>query len=190
MRTGLAGLLAHAAECDVIGQVASGADLSQALEIYQPDVILWDLGWTPDDIPLDLGLEPSDPPIIALLSDDSDISPAWAGMVRGLLYRTVTPSRLVTAMQAVIQGMVVLEPEFSPQLPSETPPPLLEPLTPRELDVLRHLAEGLSNKAIARRLTISDHTVKFHVNAILNKLNAQSRTEAVVRATQLGLILL
>ncbi|MBI1880571.1 MAG: response regulator transcription factor, partial [Chloroflexi bacterium] len=63
-------------------------------------------------------------------------------------------------------------------------------LTPRELEVLQLLAEGLPNKAIARRLDISDHTVKFHVNAILSKLSAQSRTDAVVRATRLGLILL
>jgi DNA-binding NarL/FixJ family response regulator len=58
------------------------------------------------------------------------------------------------------------------------------------LEVLQLLAEGLPNKAIARRLDISDHTVKFHVNAILSKLGAQSRTDAVVRATRLGLILL
>jgi DNA-binding NarL/FixJ family response regulator len=58
------------------------------------------------------------------------------------------------------------------------------------LEVLQLLAEGLANKAIAHRLDISDHTVKFHVNAILSKFGAQSRTEAVVRATRLGLILL
>jgi DNA-binding NarL/FixJ family response regulator len=58
------------------------------------------------------------------------------------------------------------------------------------LEVLQLLAEGLPNKAIARQLNISDHTVKFHVNAIMSKLNAQSRTEAVVQATRLGLILL
>jgi DNA-binding NarL/FixJ family response regulator len=66
----------------------------------------------------------------------------------------------------------------------------LEPLSPRELDVLRGLAEGLANKQLARSLGISEHTVKFHINAILGKLRAQSRTEAVVRATRAGLILL
>lgn len=64
----------------------------------------------------------------------------------------------------------------------------LEELTPRELDVLRCLAEGLPNKEIARQLAISEHTVKFHVNAILRNLGAQGRTEAVVRATVPGLI--
>jgi DNA-binding NarL/FixJ family response regulator len=66
----------------------------------------------------------------------------------------------------------------------------IEHLSARELDVLRGMAEGLSNKQIARALGISEHTVKFHINAILGKLDAQSRTEAVVRATRAGLILL
>ena len=63
-------------------------------------------------------------------------------------------------------------------------------MTPRELEVLQLLAEGLANKAIALQLDISEHTVKYHVNAIMSKLNAQSRTEAVVRAARLGLIAL
>jgi DNA-binding NarL/FixJ family response regulator len=71
--------------------------------------------------------------------------------------------------------------------PAEAP---AEALTPRELEVLQLLAEGLPNKTIARQLSISEHTVKFHLNAIMSKLGAQSRTEAVVRATRLGLIIL
>jgi DNA-binding NarL/FixJ family response regulator len=67
---------------------------------------------------------------------------------------------------------------------------MAEELTPRELEVLQQLAEGLANKAIAQRLGISEHTVKFHVNAIMGKLGVQSRTAAVVRATRLGLVVL
>jgi len=66
----------------------------------------------------------------------------------------------------------------------------IEDLTPRELEVLQHLAEGLTNKAIAQRLAVSEHTIKFHVNALMSKLGAQSRTEAVVLATRQGLITL
>ena len=73
--------------------------------------------------------------------------------------------------------------------PPDSLPPGQE-LTPRELEVLQLLAEGLANKAIALQLDISEHTVKFHVNAILAKLGVQSRTQAVVRATRLGLIIL
>ena len=67
---------------------------------------------------------------------------------------------------------------------------MLSPLTAREQEVLQHLARGLTNRAIALELGITQHTVKFHVNAIMGKLEAQSRTEAVVRATRLGLIAL
>jgi two-component system, NarL family, nitrate/nitrite response regulator NarL len=70
------------------------------------------------------------------------------------------------------------------------PPVLLDPLTPRELEVLRLLSEGLSNKLIAARLGVSEHTAKFHLNAILGKLGAQSRTEAIVQAARLGLVAL
>jgi two-component system nitrate/nitrite response regulator NarL len=83
----------------------------------------------------------------------------------------------------VLAGAVLAVPEPLPGLP-------VEDLTPRELEVLQLLAEGLPNKAIGLRLSISEHTVKFHVNAILGKLGAQSRTDAVVRATRLGLIIL
>ena len=69
-------------------------------------------------------------------------------------------------------------------------PALVEPLTPREMEVLQLLAQGLANKAIAERLGISDHTAKFHVNAILGKLDAESRTEAIVQAVRLGLVIL
>jgi DNA-binding NarL/FixJ family response regulator len=96
-------------------------------------------------------------------------------------------------MMAAAQDLVVLDPSLpAPVLSTRDPssPMLVEELTPRELEVLDLLAEGLSNKAIAHRLGISDHTVKFHVNAVMGKLGAQSRTEAVVRATRLGLILL
>ena len=92
------------------------------------------------------------------------------------------------------QGLVVVDPELARALPvnrlAEEDALVVEPLTPRELDVLQLLAEGAANKEIARRLEISEHTVKYHVNAILGKLSAQSRTEAVVRATRAGLIML
>ena len=79
-----------------------------------------------------------------------------------------------------------------PALSGEGPDDLTlkEDLTPREMDVLKRLAEGLSNRAIAQELNISEHTVKFHVTSIMGKLEAQSRTDAVVRATRLGLIFL
>jgi DNA-binding NarL/FixJ family response regulator len=109
----------------------------------------------------------------------------------GLLLRDSTPDQLYAALNAAILGLFVFDPVLA-RLPAadSLPEPLAEALTPREMEVLQLLAEGLANKMIAQQLGISDHTVKFHVNAILSKLNAQSRTEAVVRATRLGLIIL
>ena len=91
-------------------------------------------------------------------------------------------------------GLVVLDPDFVSQFSvvadSGGRDDIEESLTPRELEVLRLLAEGKTNKAIAQELAVSSHTVKFHVTSLMGKLNAQSRTEAVVRATRLGLIAL
>jgi len=80
------------------------------------------------------------------------------------------------------------EAALRPPLP--TPPSLVEPLTPREMEVLQLVAAGLTNRRIGERLGISEHTAKFHVNAILGKLGAQSRGEAVAQAARLGLVLL
>ena len=193
-RTGLAMLLADQPGCLVAGQIGRDSELLPALETYRPDLLLWDLGWEPDPTLPDVAeLGDLQLPLVALVPDGACAPDAWDAGLRNLLWRDIGPDRLAAALQAVAQELVVVEPEFLPLLqPDHSPdlPPLPEPLTPREREVLQLLAEGLSNKAIARRLEISDHTVKFHVNAIMGKLAAQSRTEAVVRATRLGLLLL
>ncbi|MBX3012384.1 MAG: response regulator transcription factor [Caldilineaceae bacterium] len=111
-----------------------------------------------------------------------------------MLLRASEQPVLAAALYAVAAGLTVLDEALTtallannPPFPESTPN---EPLTPREQEVLDGLAQGLSNKLIARQLNISEHTVKFHVNAILGKLGAQSRTDAVVRATRAGLLLL
>jgi DNA-binding NarL/FixJ family response regulator len=109
------------------------------------------------------------------------------------LRRDVDAATLALALPAVVQGLVVSDAALVSGLLAARQSPLMsaaEALTPREQEVLQLLAEGLPNKTIADRLHISEHTVKFHVNAILSKLGAQSRSEAVVRATRLGLLLL
>ncbi len=193
-RAGLGMLLTDLPDCTVVGQVAGQVDLLSELDIYRPDVLIWDLGWNPALALARLtDLKAAKVPVVALLPDESEAAGVWGTGALGLLFRTVTPDKLLAALQAVAQGLAVLEPELvAPLLPhtSPEPPPLVEALTPRESEVLHLLAEGLPNKAIARRLEISDHTVKFHVNAIMGKLGVLSRTEAVVRATRLRLILL
>ncbi len=99
--------------------------------------------------------------------------------------------RLAQALIAVAHGLIAVDPALAHRLivPRErTDSGPSDPLTGRELEVLGWLAKGLPNKVIAQKLTISESTVKFHVNAIMSKLGAQSRTDAVVRATRFGLI--
>lgn len=194
-RAGLAALLARASSCEIVGQLASAEELIAAFTTYLPDAALWDLGWQAEAALERLAeLADSSPPIVVLLADDAWATTAWTAGARGLLRRTATVEAMAASLEAVAQGLVVLDPGLATALFSAPPPtptaPPLEAITPREREVLQLLAEGLPNKAIAQRLSISEHTVKYHVNALLGKLNAQSRTEAVVRATRLGLILL
>ena len=116
--------------------------------------------------------------------------------VRGILPADLTPEQLISAASAVAKGLIVLQPGELALAPTSTRTAngdissILEPLTPREKEVLQMLAGGLGNKHIAVRLKISEHTAKFHVASILGKLGASSRTEAVSLGLRRGLILL
>jgi two-component system, NarL family, nitrate/nitrite response regulator NarL len=194
-RAGLSVLLAGNAQSNVVGQTAPRAGLVTEVQTYQPDALLWDLGWNPTtNLEVLADLTEAGPPVLALLAEETSAAAVWATGVQALLLREAPADLLVTALVTSARGLIVLDPAFTSVLSRPAnlipPEPFVEALTTRELEVLRGLAEGLSNKLIARNLAISEHTVKFHVNAILGKLGAQSRTEAVVRATRAGLILL
>jgi DNA-binding NarL/FixJ family response regulator len=112
----------------------------------------------------------------------------------GVLLNDRDSHALLLALKTVAGGLVALDPVLLsagllPVQPLDSALPT-DDLTPREDDVLQLLAQGLTNKAIAHRLGITDHTVKFHVTAIISKFQAQSRTDAVVRATRAGLVIL
>ena len=192
-RAGLTALLGQRPGCDLVGQVAGDASLSADLKVYRPDVVVWDLGWSPSLELENLAALPDDGiPVLALVADATQAGEAWSAGARGVLLRETDAETLLTALSAVVRGLAVFDPDSIGALPfvrSSALSPASD-LTPRELETLKLLAEGLPNKAIASRLGISEHTVKFHVNSILGKLGAQSRTEAVTRATRLGLILL
>ncbi len=193
-RAGLATLLSDQPGCYVVGQVDQGDDKPASLELYRPDVLVWDLGWDAGQALQRMAELPGgSPPVAALLPEATYAAEAWTAGARGLFLRDIPATELSGGLQAVTRGLVALDSRLAaallPARASITPAPL-EELTPRELEVLHILAEGLPNKAIAQRMEISEHTVKFHVNTILSKLGAQSRTEAVTRATRLGLILL
>ena len=133
---------------------------------------------------------------VVVLADIPDAPLLWAalrGNIRGVLSPEASPEEIVAAVSSAAAGLITLQPaavelfSHNSRAVSEN---LDDPLTPRELEVLAMLAEGLSNKLLAYRLGISEHTVKFHVTSILNKLQAGSRTDAVMQGIRRGLIMM
>ncbi len=191
VRAGLAALLAGQHGCLVAGQLAGDGDLLAELDVYRPDVVIWDMGWESGLAPERLAdLSEEGLPVVALLADDDQAADLWTAGARGVLRRDANTERLLAAITAAARGLAVVDPALASALPFARPTLPVEDLTAREIDVLRLMVEGLPNKTIAQRLDISEHTVKFHINAILGKLHAQSRTEAVVHAIRRGLIAL
>ena len=197
-RAGLAALL-EARGFSVVGQ-SDGGDLERAVSEGGADALIVDLGWQSENLRQGLAEWIGDIPVLALVADD-ETEESLLALVGALaaypgyaiLPRESDPDAFASALYAIDFGLIVLDPglRLLPVAPMDLQ--LMAeaiPLTPRENQVLQLLAQGMTNKAIARDLGITDHTIKFHVNAIMGKLGAQSRTEAVVRATQLGMLAL
>jgi two-component system, NarL family, response regulator YdfI len=188
-RAGLESLLRNSAGViEVVGSAASWSEYAGE----DPDVILAD--WENGD---ELSSEISDgapESVLLVIADDpglSGVADALRSGVRAVLSRHSSASQIVAAIEAAAAGFVVLQPgDLDGLLINPQPASLAEPLTPREVEVLAMLAEGQSNKSIAHRLGISEHTVKFHVTSIMGKLSAGSRTEAVTQGIRQGLIML
>ncbi len=196
VRSSLALLLENTAECEVISLSGPLLVLSGDTEEQDPapdaDLVLWDMGWESGQLE-GFDFWELEQPVISLVANEDQAVEAWGAGARAILSRECAAVELLAALTAVAQGLVVFDPvRTSALLPS--PPRFADDLpaapTARELEVLQLLAEGMTNRAIAHMLDISEHTVKFHVNAILTKFDAQSRTEAVVTATRLGFIVL
>lgn len=188
VRAGLETLVAGDPAVEVAG---SFADLS-SVEALRPDVVLAALPVEELAPPAD-GVAPS----IVLLS--ADAQPAWSSEVlrlgvRAMLSRDAAPAEVLAAVEAASAGLAVVDPHDLEALLSASNPTAASAestvLTPRELEVLRLMAEGAANKNIAWKLGISEHTVKFHVASILAKLNASTRTEAVAIGIRKGMILI
>jgi len=170
-------------------------------ENLQPDVVLLDLE-SPVDEAMSQAIESGSMvrnSALVILIDDPDFSVANAlhSGVRAVIPRAATAEEIFAAIQASVAGLVVLHPDALHSVLSPMPSgdqPELDPadqiLSPREIEVLRMIAEGLGNKEIASKLGISDHTVKFHISSIFAKLGASSRTEAVTIGIRNGLIML
>jgi NarL family two-component system response regulator YdfI len=188
-RAGLESLLRNSA--GVIEVVGSGASWSE-YSGEDPDVILveWENG---DELSSEISDGAPEAALVVMADDPGlpGIAEALRSGVRAVLSRHSSASQIVAAIEAAAAGFVVLQPgDLDGLLINPQPASLAEPLTPREVEVLGMLAEGQSNKSIAHRLGISEHTVKFHVTSIMGKLNAGSRTEAVTQGIRQGLIML
>lgn len=188
VRAGLEALVASHAGIELAGAYP---DLG-TLEALRPDVVLA-AGSLEDLAPPGDGYAPA----IVLMTNERH--PAWTQDamrlgVRAVLSRDASAAEILAAVEAAASGMAVIDPrELEVLLVANAPAPAsseTHTLTARELEVLRMMAEGAANKAIAWKLGISDHTVKFHVASILGKLNAGTRTEAVTIGVRKGLILL
>jgi len=200
-RVGLEGLLTSRG-IEVIASVGSGQDCLRLVGDLKPDIILLDMRMPGIN---GLGvlelLRKHDPqlPVVMLTTstDEGDLLESLRQGAQGYLLKDMEPDELVLALRDIVSGKTVVAPDLAPILAkavqggatSEKAEPEASPfseLTPRETEILGLLAEGQSNKAIARNLGISDGTVKLHVKAILRKLDVHSRVEAAVMAVEQG----
>lgn len=174
-------------------EAAASDDVRELAQQQGANVIVWDLGPGTPDLQ-DAALGDFGVPVIALSSPEGNAMDLLAAGASAVLRRDTAPDALRSAMKTVQFGLRVVEPSLlevdAPRREEPRDVGGVDALTPRERDVLDLMATGLSNKQIAARLQISSHTAKFHIGAILAKLGAATRTEAVVRAVQRGLVLL
>jgi DNA-binding NarL/FixJ family response regulator len=199
-REALATLLEVRAEIEVVGEAADGEQALRQAVATRPDVVLMDLRMPVlDGIAATRRLREDHPGVrvLALTTFDGDeevFAALRAGAV-GYLLKDVSGDRLVEAVLAAARGESVLQPSVAArvvarvaEMPEPAVEPIATPLSDRELEVLRHLAEGRSNREIAAALFLTEGTVKNHVTSVLSKLGVRDRTQAALRAHRLGLL--
>lgn len=195
-RAGLEAMIKGTPSLKLVGSLQGWRTLAQRAAELRPDAAIVDLepespGFPPAN--LQNGL-----PIVALADG---VVAAWTAHalrsgIKAILPRDAGMEEILPAIQAAYAGLVLLDPQVIEDLaakvriPSPQPVTAGDELTPREIQVLGMLAEGLGNRQIAEQLGISDHTVKFHISSIFDKLRASSRTEAVTLGIRMGLVLL
>ena len=194
VREGLRMFLERDPDLEVVGEAADGAEALEQARQMRPDVVIMDLLMpVMDGIAATQAIrrELPETEVLALtsvLESASVVEAIRAGAI-GYLLKDTRAAELRKAIKAAAAGQVQLSPQASAHLLGAIrTPELPEPLTPREMDVLRLLAQGQSNKEIARALHLVEETVKSHVRHILAKLGVQSRTQAVLAAIRLGIV--
>jgi two-component system NarL family response regulator len=196
-RDGIVSLL-EAADFDVVGQVGTGREALSATVKLKPDVVLLDISMPEMD-----GLEalrkireqnPETQVVILTVSeDDADLLEAIQAGANGYLLKSLSAETFLELLQGLKRGEAAISGQMTTRLikgigaQANSKKEPFEKLTSRELGLLRLVANGLSNKAIAQELSISENTVKYHMKNIFQKLQAQNRTEAVTIALQAGI---
>lgn len=198
---GISFFLTMQPDFELVGEAHNGQEAVEKAAELNPDIILMDL-----NMPIMDGIEAStliakqNPEIKVLVltsfSDRSHIVPALQSGAIGYMLKDVEPDQLAEAIRSAYKGNIQLHPDIASALLAEVAPEnapskelptreLIELLTPRELEVLQELTKGMSNKDIARNLTVAEKTVKTHVSSILSKLNMTDRTQAALYAVHL-----
>jgi len=204
VRTGFRAILEAQPGITVVGEAADGRDAIDLAHKRRPDVVLMDIQMPGVD-----GLEATrriladaadDQPVAVLMLTTFDLNEyvyeALRAGASGFLLKDVPPEQLIAAVRVVAAGDGMIAPtitkrlieQFARTAPPHAPPPGLDELTPREVEVLTLIARGLSNADIAAELILSEATVKTHVKRVLAKLRARDRAQAVVLAYEAGLV--
>jgi DNA-binding NarL/FixJ family response regulator len=203
-REGLRTLLSLHEDIEVVGEAGDGREAVDAAAALRPDVILMDLRMPVlDGVAATRRLKESGHParviILTTFDDDETVFDGLRAGAVGYLLKDVSSEKLVEAIRAAARGESFLQPSIAAKVLAEfarleerasapPPPALVEPLSDRELEILRLVATGDSNKEIAARLYITEGTVKNHVTNILGKLGVRDRTQAALMAREMGLI--
>lgn len=203
-REGMATLLGLNSELEIVGEAADGAQAVAACARLRPDVVLMDLRMPGlDGVEATRRIRQDWPAarvlVLTTFEEDAEVFAAIRAGAAGYLLKASPSDKLIEAIRTVAAGESALQPSVAAKLLSEfnrlapqparkAPAPLPEPLSGRELAVLQCLGDGLSNKEIAVRLGLAEGTVKNHMSNVLGKLGALDRTQAALRARELGLI--
>lgn len=197
VRAGIRQFLEQSADIQVVAEASNGQEACEQLEQIKPDVAVLDI-----QMPLMSGIEVTrwirskrlsiGVLVLTAYDDEPYVQAVLQAGANGYVLKTAEPQEIVQSVRDVFHGKSVLDATLAQKLISKlsgkTETALIEPLTDRELQILTLTGKGFTNKAIGAQLGISDRTVQNHLANIFQKLNAESRTEAVMRAVSLGLI--
>ncbi|MEV0897462.1 response regulator transcription factor [Actinoplanes sp. NPDC049802] len=200
LRAGLRMVIETEPDMNVVGEASDGVEAVAVARRLRPDVVLMDIAMPRQDglSATRALLATANPPRIIVLTTfdtDENLYRALQAGASGFLLKVSSPEHLITAIRVVAGGEALLDPAVTTRVisafagrPGPEPPAEVGELTPRELDVLRLLARGMSNGEIAAALTVGEATVKTHVARVLMKLGLRDRVQAVVYAYESGLV--